>query len=147
MKTLYTVKVDYFTVADPDLPMREGGVGGGHPDPEIRWGDPVSKKFFRPFASHFGRKIRGRAPPLYPPLFQLIKSVDELITRPVYFYLTIVQRKSGEHNPACLFGDETLPWASSFITTGPRKVYLNTKNESECDCKPYTVFFIVCDIS
>ena len=69
-----------------------------------------------------------------------------MITRPVYFYLTIVLRKSWEHNLACLFGDETLPLANSFITTGPRKLSLNAKNESECDYKPYTVFFIVCDI-
>ena len=127
MKTLYTVKVDYFTVADPDLPMREGGGGGRSSRPRDKVGGPGLQKVFSALRASFWSKNKGegratRAPPLYPPLFQLIKSVDELITRPVYFYLTIVQRKSGEHNPACLFGDETLPWTSSFITTGPRKV-------------------------
>ena len=31
---------------------------GGHPDPEIRGGG-LQKNCFRPFGSHFGRKIRG----------------------------------------------------------------------------------------
>ena len=36
-----------------------GGVGGGHPDPEIRRLGPVSKKiFFRPFGPHFRLEIR-----------------------------------------------------------------------------------------
>ena len=45
--------------------------GGGHPDPEIRRMPGLKKIFFRPFASQFGLKIRGRAPrapPLDPPL-------------------------------------------------------------------------------
>ena len=39
----------YRPVADPDLQIGEGGGrrGGGHPDPEIRWG-PLSKNFFGP---------------------------------------------------------------------------------------------------
>ena len=45
--------MQYRPVADPDLQIGEGwgGVGwggGGHPDPEIRWG-PVSKICFWPF--------------------------------------------------------------------------------------------------
>ena len=52
------------TVADPDLQIRGGGggVGGSHPDSEIRGG--VSKMFF--FGSswpHFGLIIRGDAAP------------------------------------------------------------------------------------
>ena len=46
-------------------------MGGGHPDPEIRGMPGLQKIFFRPFASQFGLKIRGRAPrapPLDPPL-------------------------------------------------------------------------------
>ena len=52
---------------------RGGEGGGGHPDPEIRWG-PVSKICFWPFGSQFGLNIRrGRGgapwtPPLDPPL-------------------------------------------------------------------------------
>ena len=43
---------------DPDLEKR-GGEGGGHPDPEIRGGEPRSPKFyFRPFGPQFGLKIR-----------------------------------------------------------------------------------------
>ena len=45
-----------------------GGGGGGHPDPEIRGMPGLKKIFFRPFASQFGLKIRGRPPPLDPPL-------------------------------------------------------------------------------
>ena len=56
-------------MADPDLQIRMGvGVGGGHPDPEIR--------FFRPLRPQFSLKISGvgggvgvpRVPPLDPPL-------------------------------------------------------------------------------
>ena len=51
-------------VADPDLQKR--GLGGGHPDPEIRKGG--LNFFFRPFGPQFGLKIRARALPLDPPL-------------------------------------------------------------------------------
>ena len=50
-------------MADPDLQIRMG-VGGVHPDPEIR--------FFRPLRPQFSLKISGvgvpRVPPLDPPL-------------------------------------------------------------------------------
>ena len=36
-----------------------GGGGGDHPDPEIRGGGRLLKKFFRPFGPQFGLKIRG----------------------------------------------------------------------------------------
>ena len=49
----------------------DGGGGGGHPDPEIRGMPGLKKIFFRPFASQFGLKIRGRPPPLDPPLIFL----------------------------------------------------------------------------
>ena len=65
-------------MADPDFEIRGrggGGVGGGHPDPEIRGRTRCPKKFFRSFGPHFGRKISGggggrapRAPPLDPPV-------------------------------------------------------------------------------
>ena len=48
-----------------------GEGGGGHPDPEIRGMPCLKKIFFRPFASQFGLKIRGRPPPLDPPLIFL----------------------------------------------------------------------------
>ena len=35
------------------------GLGGGHPDPEIRGRTRSPKKFFRSFGPHFGRQIRG----------------------------------------------------------------------------------------
>ena len=34
-------------------------VGAGHPEPEIRGGPGLQKRFFRPFGPHFGLKIRG----------------------------------------------------------------------------------------
>ena len=40
-----------------------GGVGGGHPDPEIR-GMPGLKKFFSSVTPQFGLKIGGGAGPL-----------------------------------------------------------------------------------
>ena len=40
-------------MADPDLQIRGGGRGVGHPDPEIR-GDGLPKNFFRPFGPDFG---------------------------------------------------------------------------------------------
>ena len=33
------------TVPDPDLMIGGGGVGGGHPEPEIMGGGAISKKF------------------------------------------------------------------------------------------------------
>ena len=54
-------------VADPELQKR--GVGGGHPDPEIRGGGGRAENlFFRPFGPQFGLKIRTRTLPLDPPL-------------------------------------------------------------------------------
>ena len=50
-----------YAVGDPDLQIRGGGGGSGHPDPEIRSGQSP-KNFFRPFGPQFGLKIRG-APP------------------------------------------------------------------------------------
>ena len=49
-------------VADPDLQVRPGG--GGHPDPKIRGGEPVSpKNFFQPFRAPFWSKKKwGRRP-------------------------------------------------------------------------------------
>ena len=47
-----------FSVAEPNIQM-----GGGHPDPEIRGMPGLKKIFFRPFASQFGLKIRGRPRP------------------------------------------------------------------------------------
>ena len=58
-------------VAVPDLQIRGwgtgggGGVGGCHPDPEIR-GAPVSKRFFRPFGPQFGLNIWGGGLPWIP---------------------------------------------------------------------------------
>ena len=60
----------HFTVADADLQLRGAGRSS---TPGDKGGRAVSKKFFRPFRPHFGRKIRGggppQAPPLDPPLF------------------------------------------------------------------------------
>ena len=58
------------SVADPDLQIRRGG---GHPDPEIRRGDPGYKKnFFGSSGLILIEKLGGtrapRAPPLDPPL-------------------------------------------------------------------------------
>ena len=47
-------------MADSDPQIRKGG---GHPDPEIRWGPGLKKKIFQPFRLQFGPKIRGRGPP------------------------------------------------------------------------------------
>ena len=55
-----------FSVAEPNIQM--WGCGGGHPDPEIRGMPGLKKIFFRLLASQFGLKIRGRPPPLDPPL-------------------------------------------------------------------------------
>ena len=54
-------------VLDPDLKIRGGGRGGGvlglsHPDPLIRGGGGLEKKFF------FWSKNKGGGPPLDPPL-------------------------------------------------------------------------------
>ena len=48
------------TVADPDLQIRGGGggVGGGHPDSEIRGGG-LKKFFFRLFIASFWSKNKG----------------------------------------------------------------------------------------
>ena len=53
-----TAFCECISVADPDLQIRGGGEGGGHPDPEIRGGPGLQKNFFRPFGPHFGRRIR-----------------------------------------------------------------------------------------
>ena len=54
------------TVADPDLQMKGGGEGGGHPDPEIR--GAVSKKYILAFRASVWSKDKegGQAP--WPPL-------------------------------------------------------------------------------
>ena len=44
MVTKYSVAMGLIAVADPDLQIRGGGGGRGHPDPEIMVGD--LKKFF-----------------------------------------------------------------------------------------------------
>jgi len=55
------------SVGDPDPKISRGRRGGGgHPDPEIRWGQSP-KILFRTLGPRFGLKIRG-GPPLYPPL-------------------------------------------------------------------------------
>ena len=57
------------TVVDPDLQIRGGGDGGGHPVPEIRGGGAGLKKFFRPLRPQLGAGEGWalRAPPLDPP--------------------------------------------------------------------------------
>ena len=58
-------------MANPDLQVRGGGEGGGHPDHEIRGWPGLKKIFFWPFGPHFGLKIRGGGPPgpsLDPPV-------------------------------------------------------------------------------
>ena len=68
------------SVAYPDL--AGGGGGIGHPDPEMRGGGVVSKKFFSALRASFWSKNKGgprapRAPPLDPPLaLQLPKSTS-----------------------------------------------------------------------
>ena len=47
-------------LSDPDLGIRGTP---GHPDPLIRRGKEVYKKFFRPFGAQFGLKIRGSPGP------------------------------------------------------------------------------------
>ena len=47
-------------MADPELQIRRGGGGGGHPDPEIRG---EGGKLFKPPGPQFSLKIRG-GPPL-----------------------------------------------------------------------------------
>ena len=47
MVTKYSVAMGLIAVADPDLQIREGGGGRGHPDPEIMGGD--LKNFFSTF--------------------------------------------------------------------------------------------------
>ena len=49
--------------ADPDLQIRGGGGGSGHPDPEIIGVGRSKKNFFRPLGPQFGPKIRGADPP------------------------------------------------------------------------------------
>ena len=69
-------------MADPDLQIREGG--GGHPDPEIRGGGAVSKKFFSLLRVSFWSKNKGgrapRAPPLDPPLLTINKQALRKVT-------------------------------------------------------------------
>ena len=75
MRDLWLLCCGRFTVADPDLQIRRGG-GGGHPDPEIKGGGAVSKKFFSaPFGSQFGLKVSGGAPRICH-LFSLGKTRD-----------------------------------------------------------------------
>ena len=53
-----------------------GGVGGGHPDPEIAGGGGLQKQFFRPLGPYFGREMRdegGGQPPWAPPLVSIIR--------------------------------------------------------------------------
>ena len=52
-------------VPDPHLGMVGEG-GGGHPDPQIRKGAGLPKKFFRPFGPQLGPKIRGGPGPPGP---------------------------------------------------------------------------------
>ena len=61
----------YRPVVDPDLQIGEGG-GGGHPDPEIRWG-PVSV-----WSKHKGGGGGEGAAPLGPPAGSAtaVRSVD-----------------------------------------------------------------------
>ena len=58
-------------MADPDLQIR-WGAGVVIQTLSLGGGGGLQKSSFRPFGSHFGRKIRGgrppRAPPLDPPL-------------------------------------------------------------------------------
>ena len=46
-------------MADPGPSDKRGGGGGGHPDPEIRSGDGLQKKYFLLLGPQFGLKIRG----------------------------------------------------------------------------------------
>ena len=64
-------------MADPDLQIRgggEGGLGGGHPDPEIRGRTRSPKKFVSVLRASFWSTNKGwgggvgRALPLDPPL-------------------------------------------------------------------------------
>ena len=61
-KTLKRIIKTSAAVADPDLEIRGGGVGGGgHPDPGISGGPGVQKNFFRPFGpSLIWSKNKGR---------------------------------------------------------------------------------------
>ena len=69
-KHLYQNSLYYITVADPDLQIKAGGGGGGHPDSEI---GPVSKNFFLALRASFWSETKGEAwdpwaPPLDPPM-------------------------------------------------------------------------------
>ena len=72
---------DYYTVADPDLQIRGGGVCN-HPDPEITEGGGLPKKFFGPLgaASVWSKNKRGarasQAPPLDLPALYTKWAVD-----------------------------------------------------------------------
>ena len=52
-----TILEQRLTVADQDF--QTTGVGGDHPDPEMRGGSSLPKKIFRRFGPQFGLKIRG----------------------------------------------------------------------------------------
>ena len=54
------------TVADPDLEIRGGGDGGGHPVPEISGGGAGLKKFFRPLRPQLGAGEGVGTPGPYP---------------------------------------------------------------------------------
>ena len=62
----------HYTVKDPDLQIRRGA-GGSHPDPEIRGGSGLEKKFFSALRASVWSKTNGearapRTPTLGPPL-------------------------------------------------------------------------------
>ena len=50
---LNIIKLKVLAVPDPDLEIRGGGVGAGHPDPLIK-----KKNFFWSFGPQFDLKIR-----------------------------------------------------------------------------------------
>ena len=66
-------------MVDPDLHIRAGGAGGGHPDPEIRRGGRS------PGGAHFGRKINeGAGPPGASP--EGVNGVNRLATKGEKYY-------------------------------------------------------------
>ena len=55
-------KGDYHSVPDPDLEIRGGGRGGGHPDPDVRG---VSKELFSALRASVYSKNKGGPPWIY----------------------------------------------------------------------------------